>query len=349
MLEGTELIKEEAGEKIGVWMKVHIGKKNLIKNSNWKGSAATKVAALVEIKHSKRSVQKNHRKDLEIEPFSEVNRGNFNLFPQHDNRLLELTPISRMPPTHPSTLTGKNTSRRESSLARNPQLLFLLEQGFPLESSLHNGDGSFLGSSISEEDELHEERQRKELKIICRFFHSLERDGDDQQEVRGHRRNECGYRYNSRIQRGFNPYYSLKSVRARSQGLPCGVFAKTLRILKNYSSLKERIIIVVETRISGGAAANMCAILPFNKSIIIDPNGFKGGLWILWNSQEVQIDLINKTSQSIHALIKVTSNSQPWLISAIYASSNLELRKSLWEDLALLQILIALVFCGRLY
>ena len=51
------------------------------------------------------------------------------------------------------------------------------------------------------------------------------------------------------------------------------------------------------------------------------------------DEHEKHLDILQKTEQEIHALVKVLPSSPSWLLSAIYASPNLECRKILWNNL----------------
>lgn len=93
------------------------------------------------------------------------------------------------------------------------------------------------------------------------------------------------------------------------------------------------IVTVAETKIGGQAAANMCESLPFHGYEIVDSVGRKGGLWLLWNQNDVRVNIISKTEQEIHATVQVSSDTPSWLLSAVYASPNFSNRMILWDNL----------------
>ncbi|OMO88470.1 reverse transcriptase [Corchorus capsularis] len=68
----------------------------------------------------------------------------------------------------------------------------------------------------------------------------------------------------------------------------------------------------------------------------IDPIGFSGGIWLLWNADEFDVHIHSKTQQEITALAKVRSLNQSYAISAVYASPDRESRLLLWDYLACL-------------
>lgn len=79
-------------------------------------------------------------------------------------------------------------------------------------------------------------------------------------------------------------------------------------------------LIVTETRIGGDRACEITNRLPFDGAIHTDTIGYAGGLWMLWNSDKVEISPLTKTKQEIHVTIKVQSSNSSWILSTIYAS-----------------------------
>ena len=67
-----------------------------------------------------------------------------------------------------------------------------------------------------------------------------------------------------------------------------------------------------------------------------DTIGFAGGIWLLWRSDLVQVDVLASTEQEIHALIWVRFQNFSWIISAIYASPRFVDRCLLWDNLTML-------------
>jgi len=61
--------------------------------------------------------------------------------------------------------------------------------------------------------------------------------------------------------------------------------------------------------------------------------GNSGGITLMWNSDEVNVDQIGGTNQEIHAMVKVKILPKTWLCSIIYDSSLLEERITLWNNL----------------
>ncbi|KAF7801271.1 reverse transcriptase [Senna tora] len=80
------------------------------------------------------------------------------------------------------------------------------------------------------------------------------------------------------------------------------------------------VVFVSETRIEGGRADNVINSLGMDGRFKVDPIGYAGGLWVLWDTANVRISVVGHTFQEIHAvmeknLINVAEhNSLPWLV-----------------------------------
>ena len=94
------------------------------------------------------------------------------------------------------------------------------------------------------------------------------------------------------------------------------------------------IFVIMETKLRGDRAREITDRLPFDGAIHTDTIGYAGGLWLLWNSDLVEIESLAKTEQEIHVEVKVRSSNLTWIFSAVYASPRSEERIILWENLA---------------
>ncbi|KAL0013921.1 hypothetical protein SO802_000990 [Lithocarpus litseifolius] len=109
---------------------------------------------------------------------------------------------------------------------------------------------------------------------------------------------------------------------------------------RNFSDLnrlhRPSIAVIMETRISGARGEDISFNLGFDNVCCSDANGFNGGIWILWNSNETTLDILSVTDQAIHAFVQVCAFNldSVWLFFAIYANLNLSTRLHLSEDLA---------------
>ncbi|XP_071922921.1 uncharacterized protein [Coffea arabica] len=106
---------------------------------------------------------------------------------------------------------------------------------------------------------------------------------------------QCSYQNNS-----YNP---MKILMWNVRGAGSSAFRSHL--MQQLDIHKPSIVIITETKVSGDVATNMCKSLPYTRFSIMDAIGFKGGIWILWDDHEVHLDILQKTEQEIHALVKV--------------------------------------------
>ncbi|XP_023928763.1 uncharacterized protein LOC112040093 [Quercus suber] len=94
------------------------------------------------------------------------------------------------------------------------------------------------------------------------------------------------------------------------------------------------IFVFMETKLGGDRAREITDRLPFDGAIHNDTIEYFNGLWLLWNSDKVEIQRLASTEQEIHVEVKVHSSNLSWIFSIIYASSRSEERIILWENLA---------------
>lgn len=59
----------------------------------------------------------------------------------------------------------------------------------------------------------------------------------------------------------------------------------------------------------GDKAKDIIDRLPFDGALHADTIGYSGGIWVLWNSDEVEITQLAKTEQEIHVEVKVCASN----------------------------------------
>ena len=93
------------------------------------------------------------------------------------------------------------------------------------------------------------------------------------------------------------------------------------------------ILVVMETRVRGNKAREITERLPFDGAIRSDAVGFASGIWVLWNSDRVNVAHLASTEQEIHFTVKVRISNVIWLFSIVYASPRCAERHILWNNL----------------
>ena len=131
-----------------------------------------------------------------------------------------------------------------------------------------------------------------------------------------------------------NPFVIMNVLIWNCRGALKPFFRQTVLDLVNWHH--PIIMVITETRLSGVRAKGIMASLSFDGAVCSDTIRFAGGIWLLWRTDLVNVEVLSTTKQEIHALIRVSSQSFSWILSAIYASPRLRERLILWDNLKLL-------------
>ncbi|KAF7826637.1 reverse transcriptase [Senna tora] len=92
------------------------------------------------------------------------------------------------------------------------------------------------------------------------------------------------------------------------------------------------LVLISETRVGGNRAEEILATLGFTNHFKVDPMGYAGGLWLLWDNEQIAVTVHEQTFQEIHTTVEV-NGYPPFFASFIYASPDRERRKILWNNL----------------
>ena len=99
------------------------------------------------------------------------------------------------------------------------------------------------------------------------------------------------------------------------------------------------ILVLTETRLGGSRAHDLAKTFPFDGFLYTNTIGFAGGIWIMWNSDMVEVEHLCSTEQELHVSVKVRGSHNLWLLSAIYASPRGSERRILWKNLSVIALL----------
>ena len=97
-----------------------------------------------------------------------------------------------------------------------------------------------------------------------------------------------------------------------------------------------QVLILTETRLGGTRAMELAKSFPFDGFLCTKTIGFAGGIWILWKTEAMNLELLCSTEQEIHVSVKVSDSDPFWLLSAIYASPHRSERRIFWNNLAII-------------
>ncbi|XP_028124491.1 uncharacterized protein LOC114321519 [Camellia sinensis] len=95
---------------------------------------------------------------------------------------------------------------------------------------------------------------------------------------------------------------------------------------------KPEILILMETKVPLSRMSNFFNRLGFTALSIVNPIVRVGGIWIIWDTSQVNVRVSSISSQAIYATI-YKEDYEEWVLAAVYASPNPALRDSLWNDL----------------
>ena len=94
------------------------------------------------------------------------------------------------------------------------------------------------------------------------------------------------------------------------------------------------IMVISETKVSDLKAKSITDRMSLDGAIHANNFGLSGGLWVLWDSNKVEVTELSSIEQEIHYMIKDLSSGVSWLLIAVYASPRFAKRWLLWENLA---------------
>ena len=101
------------------------------------------------------------------------------------------------------------------------------------------------------------------------------------------------------------------------------------RILQFLLSIHNPSILgLVETKVSGSNANDICNRIGFDHCVKVEALGFSGGIW-LFSHKEINVTIIKTHPQFIHSRV-VLRDGDSCLLSVVYGNPNYQLRKFLW-------------------
>ncbi|XP_019170571.1 PREDICTED: uncharacterized protein LOC109166142 [Ipomoea nil] len=114
------------------------------------------------------------------------------------------------------------------------------------------------------------------------------------------------------------------------QGAASRTFRRTLKLF--LQDFKPSILCLLEPKVFGDHANEICFDLSFDHWIRVEAYGFSGGIWVFWKN-EIQVR-ISRTHPQFVLLEIMEDNTTPWNLSFVYGSPDHALRRHLFEDLS---------------
>ncbi|CAJ2654248.1 unnamed protein product [Trifolium pratense] len=103
------------------------------------------------------------------------------------------------------------------------------------------------------------------------------------------------------------------------------------RALNNFCRKnKVDIVALQEPRCSGITAEKTIKKLGFKNYVIAEARGFSGGIWLMWNRPDIQIQLLQNNFHFFHVQVS-EKDMEPWLLTVVYASPRENERHDTWH------------------
>lgn len=84
--------------------------------------------------------------------------------------------------------------------------------------------------------------------------------------------------------------------------------AANSKFKKNISDMvqqqKPMLVFILETRLPAFKVEELKTLLDFDSVHGIDANGLSGGIWMLWDSLRISVDILPHGTQAIHAIVQ---------------------------------------------
>ncbi|KAG7558925.1 Ribonuclease H-like superfamily [Arabidopsis thaliana x Arabidopsis arenosa] len=106
-------------------------------------------------------------------------------------------------------------------------------------------------------------------------------------------------------------------------------FRRSIRYL--LKKFETDILALFETHAEGERAGRICQRLGFENSFRVDAIGQSGGIWLLWRSRVGTVEIVESSTQFIHA--KVIGESECVDLVVVYAAPTVSRRSGLWGQL----------------
>lgn len=127
------------------------------------------------------------------------------------------------------------------------------------------------------------------------------------------------------------------------RGAKSVVFLREVKELMRVHQLM--IVVLLEPKISGENAMDVCKQLRKSHWIRSEADGFSGGIWVLWDGDSIQVSPRYIYHQFIHMEV-VSGRRRRWEFSAVYASPQAFLQRDLWNALNHIFVDVAWVLVG---
>ncbi|KAK4282627.1 hypothetical protein QN277_013982 [Acacia crassicarpa] len=117
------------------------------------------------------------------------------------------------------------------------------------------------------------------------------------------------------------------------RGVAKSKLGRTLKMMVQKHNVS--LVALMETRTHGTHSSKLMRKINFDKVIIEEASGFSGGIWVMWDSKRIKVDVINQANQYIHMRI-VIEGTRTFLCTAVYANPQEAIRHEMWEEMEMI-------------
>lgn len=104
-------------------------------------------------------------------------------------------------------------------------------------------------------------------------------------------------------------------------------------------------MVIMVPRIDGQTADEACKRTEKRKWFRVEASGFSGGIWVLWNKEDIQLKVIYAQKEFVRLSI-LNYASKEWETTIVCASPNPNIGSSLWWDPTLMHTRVPLCLIG---
>ena len=95
-------------------------------------------------------------------------------------------------------------------------------------------------------------------------------------------------------------------------------------------TIKPDILILLKTMVNGPNEELIIRKLGYHHFSTIPPFNHVGGIWLLWNNENVEVTVLTKESRLMHFLVLDLITSNHCLMSAVYAPTQERHKNEFW-------------------
>jgi len=110
-------------------------------------------------------------------------------------------------------------------------------------------------------------------------------------------------------------------------------------------TIEPDILVLFETMVNECNVARIVPSLGYQYNDTTPPKNHAGGIWLLWNTENVEVNIIAEESRALHCLVHKKSTLKKFVLSAIFAPAQNQEKNDFWHHLKHINDVIDLPWC----